>query len=236
MALIAGATGQDGAYLAEFLLSKGIRRSRHEAPVVVVQHRAHRPSHSRSARGGRFLPSALRRCDRRDQHHPHRAGNAAGRDLQSRGAIACAGLVRDAGIHRQRRRARDAAPARGHPHPRPGTARLASIRPRPPSCSARRRRSRRRRRRRSIRALPTRPQSSMPIGSRSTTARPMACTPRTASCSITRARFAARPSSPARSRARSRRSSAGCSRSCSSAISTPCATGAMRAILSRACG
>jgi GDPmannose 4,6-dehydratase len=45
VALITGVTGQDGAHLAEFLLSKGYtvhgvkRRS-------FVQHRAHRPSHS----------------------------------------------------------------------------------------------------------------------------------------------------------------------------------------------
>ena len=43
------------------------------------------------------------------------------------------------------------------------------------------------------RALPTRQQSFMPIGSRSTTVRPMACMPPTASCSITRARSGARP-------------------------------------------
>jgi GDPmannose 4,6-dehydratase len=44
-------------------------------------------------------------------------------------------------------------------------------------------------------------------------ARPTACTPPAAFCSNTRARFAVKPSSPARSRVRSRRSSAGCSRS-----------------------
>src|SRR5262245_33450401 len=32
----------------------------------------------------------------------------------------CAGLVRDAGVHRQRRRTRDSALARGHPYPGPG--------------------------------------------------------------------------------------------------------------------
>ena len=49
----------------------------------------------------------------------------------------------------------------------------------------------------------------MPTGSRSTIVRPMACTPRAAFCSITKARSAARPSSPARSRVRWRRSSIG---------------------------
>ena len=61
-------------------------------------------------------------------------------------------------------------------------------------------------------------------------------TPRTASCSTTRARCAARPSSRARSRARSRRSSSACRSVSTSAISTPGATGATRATTSRACG
>ena len=55
-------------------------------------------------------------------------------------------------------------------------------------------------------------------------------TPRTAFCSTTRARRAARPSSRARSRGRSRRSNSGCRTSSISAISMPSATGAMRAI------
>ena len=58
----------------------------------------------------------------------------------------------------------------------------------------------------------------------------------TASCSTTRARCAARPSSPARSRARSPRSSSACRTGSTSAISTPSATGAMPATTSRACG
>ena len=61
-------------------------------------------------------------------------------------------------------------------------------------------------------------------------------TPRTASCSTTRARCAARPSSPARSPARSRRSRSACRSGCIWAISTPGATGAMPATTSRACG
>jgi GDP-D-mannose dehydratase len=47
-ALITGATGQDGAYLVELLLDKGytVRRlygAWPEAPVVLIQHRTHRP-------------------------------------------------------------------------------------------------------------------------------------------------------------------------------------------------
>ena len=44
--------------------------------------------------------------------------------------------VRDAGIHRQCRRARHAAPARGDPHPAASRTRSGFIRPRPRSCTA----------------------------------------------------------------------------------------------------
>jgi hypothetical protein len=43
VALITGVTGQDGAYLAEFLLNKGCRSWPEEA-LVLVQHRAGRSS------------------------------------------------------------------------------------------------------------------------------------------------------------------------------------------------
>ena len=66
------------------------------------------------------LRAALWRHDRRDQPDPPRPGNAARRDLQSRGAEPCPGEFRDARIHRQRRRHRHASPARGDPHPRAG--------------------------------------------------------------------------------------------------------------------
>ena len=65
-------------------------------------------------------------------------------------------------------------------------------------------------------------------GSRSTTARPTACSRPTASSSTTRARAAARRSSPARSRARSPASRPACRTSSTSATSTPSATGASR--------
>ncbi len=55
-ALITGITGQDGAYLAEFLLQKGYEVHGLEASVRVVQYRSHRPSVSGPARpGGRRL-------------------------------------------------------------------------------------------------------------------------------------------------------------------------------------
>jgi GDP-D-mannose dehydratase len=61
LALITGITGQDGAYLAEFLLKKGYevhgikRRSR-----SVLQHRPHRPPLPGPARRQAQLHPALR--------------------------------------------------------------------------------------------------------------------------------------------------------------------------------
>ena len=98
---------------------EGLRGPRHQAPLVLVQHRPDRPSLPGSARAGPALRPALWRHDRRHQPDPHRAGGAARRDLQPRRAEPRAGQLRDARIHRQRRRARHAAPARGDPHPRP---------------------------------------------------------------------------------------------------------------------
>ena len=77
VALITGVTGQDGAYLAELLLEQGLHRARRQAPLVVVQHRAHRSSLRGSARPATAVLPALRRHDRRDQPDPPRAGDAA---------------------------------------------------------------------------------------------------------------------------------------------------------------
>ena len=167
VALITGVTGQDGAYLAELLLAKGyvvhgvkrrvVARSTPAASTISISD----PHDARRA----LLP-ALWRHDRRHQPDPHRPGGAARRDLQPRGAEPRPGQLRDAGIHRQRRRARHAAPARGDPHPRPRADGRASTRPRPRSCTARCRRCRSARRRRSTRAAPTPRPSSTPTGSR----------------------------------------------------------------------
>ena len=71
---------------------------------------------------------------------------------------------------------------------------------------------------------------------RSTTGRPTACSPATASCSTTRARGAARPSSPARSPGRWPASRPGSRTGSTSATSTPAATGATPPSTSRRCG
>ena len=205
-ALITGITGQDGAYLAELLLGQGLHGPRHQAPDVAVQHRPHRSSVRGSARPRPALRAALRRSHRFVEPRPRDAAGAARRGLQPRRAEPRRGVVRGAGVHGQFRRDGHAAPAGGDPHPRASPARRASTRRRPRRCSGSSRKRRRRRPRRSIRARPTAWPSSTATGSPSTTARPTGSTPATASCSITNRRFAARPSSRARSPARSRAS------------------------------
>ena len=236
VALITGITGQDGAYLADLLLQKGyivhgIKRRSSSLNTERIDH-LYRDRHDADCA---LLP-ALRRHDRLDQPSAPAGRGEADRGLQSRGPEPRAGELRDAGIHRQHRRPGHAAGCSRRSASCTCTTTCASTRPRRRSCSARCRRRRSARRRRSIRAAPMRWPSSMPTGSRSTTAKPTACMPPTASCSTTNRRSAARPSSPARSPARWRRSSAATRTGSTSATSTPSATGAMPATMSRACG
>ena len=119
-ALITGVTGQDGAYLSEYLLDKGyivhgIKRRSSLINTDRVDHLYHDPHLT-----GRALLPPLRRHDRRHQPHPHHPGDPAGRDLQPGRPVARAGVVRDAGVHRQLRRPGHAAAAGGHPHPGDG--------------------------------------------------------------------------------------------------------------------
>jgi GDPmannose 4,6-dehydratase len=94
VAFITGVTGQDGAYLAEHLLGKdyvvhGVKRRSSSFNTERVDHLYH-DLHEGNVRF--FLHW---RHDRRDQPHSHRAGRAADRDLQSRRSEPCAGPVRD---------------------------------------------------------------------------------------------------------------------------------------------
>ena len=118
--MITGITGQDGAYLAELLLDKGyevhgIKRRASSFNTDRIDHLYQDPH----AAGSQAVP-ALRRPDRCHQPDPHRAAGPARRDLQSGGAEPRRGVVRDAGVHRQCRCARDAAHAGGDPHARAG--------------------------------------------------------------------------------------------------------------------
>ena len=83
VALITGVTGQDGAYLAELLLSKGyvvhgVKRRSSSFNTARIDHLYRDPHETESS-----VPPALRRHDRFDQPDPHHPGDAARRDLQS---------------------------------------------------------------------------------------------------------------------------------------------------------
>ena len=118
-ALITGITGQDGAYLAEFLLSKGyevhgIKRRASLFNTDRVDHLYQDPHESER----RFI---LHYGDLTDADEPdrHRAERAAGRDLQPRSAKPRRRVVRDRGIHGQHGCRRHVAAARGHQAPWP---------------------------------------------------------------------------------------------------------------------
>ncbi len=78
VALITGVTGQDGSYLAEFLLEKGyevhgIKRRASSFNTERVNHIYQRPAQLQPE-----ISSALWRPDRRLQPDPHFTGSAAG--------------------------------------------------------------------------------------------------------------------------------------------------------------
>ena len=220
VALITGATGQDGAYLAELLARQRLRRARHQAPFVVLQHRARRSFVPGPARLRRAVFPALRRHDGFDQSHPHHPGSAADGDLQSRRPEPRARLVRDARIHGKCRRARHAAPARSDPHSAPRAKStilsgldLRALRHGAGNAAARDHAV--------LSALALCGGQALCLLDHGQLSRGLqACTPRTAFCSITKGRRAARPLSRARSPAPSPRSSSACRTSCSSAISS----------------
>ena len=145
--------------------------------------------------------------------------------------------LRDAGIHRQRRRARHAAPARGDPAAQARREDAASTRPRPRNSTAR------------VQAVPQ--NETTPFYPRS----PYAAAKLYAYWITVNYReaygmhasngilfnhespIARRDVRHAQDHARGRaRSISGCRKGSISAISTPSATGAMRAIMSAACG
>jgi hypothetical protein len=195
VALITGVTGQDGAHLAELLLSKGysvhgVKRRSSSFNTERIDHLIHDPHEE----GVSFH---LHYGDVTDATNLFRIIQ----ETQSDRSI----IWPHNRMCRSRSRRRNILPMPMGSGPCACSRRSASsvvsttgasIRLPPPNCSAKRRRFRKGRPRPSIRVHPTRRQSSMPIGSRSTIARPVACTPRTASSSITRARFGVRPSSP----------------------------------------
>ena len=198
-ALITGVTGQDGAYLAKLLLDKGYEVHGIKRRASSFNTQRDRPPLPRPARGGRPLLPAPRRPHRRLEPDPDHPADPARRDLQPGRAEPRGRLVRAAGVHRGRRRARHAPPARGDADPRPAGqdallpgVHLGDVRPGaghaaerddavPPALAVRR-----------GEALRLLDHGELPRGLR-------ACTPATASCSTTSRRCAARTSSPGRS-------------------------------------
>ena len=118
-ALITGITGQDGAYLAEFLLEEGLRGARRQAARLDVQHRPRRPP----ARGAEPAQPAVlpppRRPHRLVQPDAHPAEGRTRRGLQPWCAKSRGGQLRGAGVHGQLRCPGRHAVAGGDPHPGP---------------------------------------------------------------------------------------------------------------------
>ena len=111
-------TGQDGAYLAEFLLEKGyevhgIKRRSSLFNTDRIDHLYQDPHEP----DRRFILHHGDLTDSTSLIRVIQQGGAAGRDLQPRGPIARGGQLRRAGIHGQLRCAARAATAGGHPDP-----------------------------------------------------------------------------------------------------------------------
>ena len=233
-ALITGITGQDGSYLAEFLLGKGyevhgiIRRS------SILQHRRiehlyqdpHDPASAFAPlrRPHRCL-LAQQTCSTRSTRRglqprrPDATSRSASTSPSTPPRSTALGTLRLLEAHPQRRSARPLLPGR-----------LAA------RCSARCSRVPQRKPRPSTPAAPTPTPRSSPTGSRSTTAKPTACSPANGILFNHESPAAARPSSPARSPAPSPASSPARRTSSTSATSTPGATGATRPSTSKPCG
>ncbi len=119
-ALITGITGQDGSYLAEFLLSKpDVRSPRPRPPVQQSQSAADRPLVWSGTLDPRAVPSALRRPGGCLESRRGHGTVAARRGLQPRSAKPRARLVRPAALYRGRGRPGNAPAPGSGPPPRP---------------------------------------------------------------------------------------------------------------------
>ena len=234
-ALITGVTGQDGAYLAEFLLAKGyqvhgikrrtslfntaridnIYEDPHLAsPHFILHYGDMTDSTSLVTLCRRFNPT---RSTILPPSPTFKSRSRSRNTLQTPTRSACCACWRQSASSAWRRR-------------------RSSTRPAPPNSTAWCRRRLRRRPLLSIRVRPTASPSYTATGSSSTTARPTASTPAMGSSSTTSLRCAARPSSPARLLAAWPASRLACSQSSSWATSTQNAIGDTRATTSRCSG
>ena len=204
VALITGVTGQDGSYLAEFLLEKGyevhgIKRRASSFNTERVDH-IYQDPHTCNPKfhlhyGDLSDTSNLTRILREVQPD----------EVYNLGAMSHVAVSFESPEY---------------------TA--VSIRLPPLNCTVWCRKFRRKKPRRSTRDLRMRSPNCTPTGSPLTTANPTACTPVTVFSSTMNPRAAAKPSLPAKSPAQSPTSPRGWNRACTSAIWIPCVTGAMR--------
>ena len=172
-ALITGITGQDGSYLAELLLVKGLRGARAHPSLVDVQHRAHRPhlpagpapTTTGCSCTSRDLTDGSRLVTLLNEIQPDEVYNLA---AQSHVRVSFDEPEYTGDIDRPRH---DPA-ARGDPRDQVGLPLLPGVELRDVRRDARRRRTRTRR---STRVRPTASRRSTRTGSRATTARPTAC-------------------------------------------------------------
>ena len=236
-ALITGITGQDGAYLAEFLLDKGyevhgIKRRTSLFNTDRIDHLYQDPHEQRPP-----LHPALRRPDRLVQPGPHHPAGAARRDLQPRarratwrcrfeepeytansdalGTLRMLEAIRILGLEKKTR-FYQASTSRAV---RPGAGNAAEgDHAVLPALALRR-----------GQALRLLDHGQLPRGLRHVRLQRHPVQPRVARC-------AARPSSRARSPARWRASSSACRTACTSATSTRSATGATPGTTSRCSG
>ena len=86
VALITGATGQDGRVSGRASAVKGLRRSRRQASFVLAEHAASGSSICRPAHAGCQVFSALRRSYRRDESDPPGAGDRSPIEIYNLGA------------------------------------------------------------------------------------------------------------------------------------------------------
>ena len=226
---ITGITGQDGAYLAEFLLDKGYEVHGIKRRASLLQHRPHRPPLPGSARRRPALHPALRRPDRLrrnliriiQQVQPDEIYNLAAQshvavcfeepeytaNADGIGTLRLLEAIRILGLEKKTRfyqasHLRAVRPGAGDAAE--GDHAVLSAQPV-----------------RGGQALRLLDHGELPRGLRHVRLQRHPVQPRVARC-------AARPSSRARSRARWRASSSACRTACTSATSTRCATGATR--------
>ena len=165
VALITGVTGQDGAHLAEFLLSKGyvvhgMKRRSSSFNTERIDHLIHDPHEEGVSFHLHYgdVTDATNIIRIVQETQPDEIYNLAAQSHVQVSFETPEYTANADGLGTLRLLESIRIPA--------GKTRPGSIRPRRPSCSARHRRSRRRRQLHSIRARPTRPQSFTRIGSR----------------------------------------------------------------------